>query len=159
MVHVSFLSGGFRQDAADGQVIERSDRTGLRPQTDSPGCEPRIAVIEVPRAVEPRLDAVAHGHDAHGVPAPERGRLDRRGGELAPPSVEVVEGEVVLERVGTDDVVLAGAGTTVKTYTGRKIPTAAATAPRKPATRNPMNTTVITTGPGVIIAIATASRN
>src|SRR6266850_5826216 len=39
------------------------------------------------------------------------------------------------------------------------MPIAAMTAPANPATRNPMNATVITTGPGVIIATATASRN
>src|SRR2546427_10828411 len=33
------------------------------------------------------------------------------------------------------------------------------TAPESPATRKPMNATVMTTGPGVIIATATASRN
>src|ERR1044071_284550 len=36
---------------------------------------------------------------------------------------------------------------------------AATTAPQNPPTRYPMNPTVITTGPGVIIATATASRN
>src|SRR5882757_7899744 len=39
------------------------------------------------------------------------------------------------------------------------VPRAANTAPESPATRKPINATVITTGPGVIIATATASRN
>src|SRR5262247_1576629 len=52
-----------------------------------------------------------------------------------------------------------GAGTTVNTYTGKKIPIDAITAPAMPATRKPMKATVMTTGPGVIIATATASRN
>src|SRR5205807_7382050 len=44
-------------------------------------------------------------------------------------------------------------------YTGAKTPMAATLAPAGPATRYPMNATVITTGPGVIIETATASRN
>src|SRR5215207_6526128 len=39
------------------------------------------------------------------------------------------------------------------------VASAATTAPSGPATRYPMNATVMTTGPGVIIATATASRN
>src|SRR2546428_13162854 len=42
---------------------------------------------------------------------------------------------------------------------GRKTPPADATAREGPETRKPMNATVMTTGPGVIIATATASRN
>src|SRR6267143_1430735 len=42
---------------------------------------------------------------------------------------------------------------------GRKTPSAATSAPANPATRYPTKATVITTGPGVIIATATASRN
>src|SRR6266576_563614 len=52
-----------------------------------------------------------------------------------------------------------GATRTTTTYTGKKTPTAARTAPAGPATRYPMNATVITTGPGVIIDTATASIN
>src|SRR5206468_1635433 len=52
-----------------------------------------------------------------------------------------------------------GATRTTTTYTGKKTPTAARTAPAGPATRYPMNATVITTGPGVIIDTATASMN
>src|SRR5436190_2210538 len=40
-----------------------------------------------------------------------------------------------------------------------KIPAVAATAPGNPATRNPTNVAEITTGPGEIIPMATASRN
>src|SRR5256885_4327533 len=42
---------------------------------------------------------------------------------------------------------------------GRNTPIAAIVAPASPATRYPTNTAVITTGPGVIMPIATASRN
>ena len=42
---------------------------------------------------------------------------------------------------------------------GRNTPAAEMIAPSGPATRKPMNATVMTTGPGVIIATATASRN
>src|SRR5262249_57522880 len=52
-----------------------------------------------------------------------------------------------------------GAGTTVNTYTGKKIPIDAIMAPAMPATRKPIKATVMTTGPGVIIATATASTN
>src|SRR5207249_1376218 len=52
-----------------------------------------------------------------------------------------------------------GAKSTVMRYTGRKTPIAARIAPASPATRYPMNATVITTGPGVIIDTATASMN
>src|SRR6266702_3904613 len=48
---------------------------------------------------------------------------------------------------------------TVTKYTGANTPIAATVAPKGPATRYPMNATVITTGPGVIIETATASRN
>jgi hypothetical protein len=40
-----------------------------------------------------------------------------------------------------------------------KIATVATTAPGRPATRYPMNVAVMTTGPGVIRPIATASTN
>src|SRR5207247_10904005 len=52
-----------------------------------------------------------------------------------------------------------GAARTVTKYTGANTPIAATVAPNGPATRYPMNATVITTGPGVIIDTATASRN
>src|SRR5213592_2948141 len=52
-----------------------------------------------------------------------------------------------------------GAARTVTKYTGAKTPRAATVAPTGPATKYPMNATVITTGPGVIIETATASRN
>src|SRR6266496_4376332 len=52
-----------------------------------------------------------------------------------------------------------GAARTVTKYTGANTPMAATVAPSGPATRYPMNATVITTGPGVIIETATASRN
>src|SRR6266699_5770899 len=52
-----------------------------------------------------------------------------------------------------------GAARTVTKYTGANTPIAATVAPTGPATRYPMNATVITTGPGVIIETATASRN
>src|SRR3989454_3703996 len=51
-----------------------------------------------------------------------------------------------------------GAKSTGMRYTGRKTPIAARIAPASPATREPMNATLITTGPGVIIETATASR-
>ena len=52
-----------------------------------------------------------------------------------------------------------GANTTTMRYTGPNMPIAAAAAPGAPDTRYPMNATVITTGPGVIIATAIASTN
>src|SRR5881396_1694525 len=52
-----------------------------------------------------------------------------------------------------------GAARTVTKYTGANTPMAATVAPSGPATRYPMDATVITTGPGVIIETATASRN
>jgi hypothetical protein len=41
---------------------------------------------------------------------------------------------------------------------GRNTPMPAMSPPAKPATRYPTNTAVMTTGPGVIMPIATASR-
>src|SRR5437899_8308271 len=52
-----------------------------------------------------------------------------------------------------------GASATTTKYTGRNPPSAAAPAPAVPATKYPMNAPVITTGPGVIMATATASTN
>src|SRR5882672_3261 len=52
-----------------------------------------------------------------------------------------------------------GARTMTKRKGGRKTPAADSAAPHIPFTRYPINATVITTGPGVIIATATASRN
>src|SRR5262245_3792711 len=51
------------------------------------------------------------------------------------------------------------AGITLSRYHGRKVARAATHAPASPATKKPMNATVITTGPGVMSATATASRN
>ena len=53
----------------------------------------------------------------------------------------------------------AGSSNTVSRNAGRKTPRVAAAAPPMPATRYPMNPTTITTGPGVIMATAMASRN
>src|ERR1051326_3862731 len=52
-----------------------------------------------------------------------------------------------------------GSRRTARRKAGRNTPMVAAPAPATPATRNPMNAAVITTGPGVSMATAIASRN
>src|SRR3989454_2049158 len=99
-----FLSVSFLP--ADRQVIERRDRIRLRPQANATRREARVAMVEMQRAVEPRLDMVAQGDETHGVPAAEGGCFHARGRELSAPALVVVEAEVVVERIGPDDVVL-----------------------------------------------------
>jgi len=59
------------------------------------------------RAVEVALDVVADGDHANRVPLPEGRCLHPHAGDLPAPPVVGVEVEVILERVGPDDVVLA----------------------------------------------------
>ncbi len=89
------------------QVIERRDRIGLGPQPHATGLESRVAVVEIGLAVEPRLHAIAHSHDADSVPLPERRRLHARARQLPASSVVRVQSEIALERIGSDGVVLA----------------------------------------------------
>src|SRR5207253_1732896 len=58
--------------------------------TDATKLEACISVLEIARAVEPGLYAVANRHDPHRVPLTERRRLDARGRQLTPASVVVV---------------------------------------------------------------------
>src|SRR5438270_13998033 len=58
--------------------------------TDATKLEACISVLEIARAVEPGLSAVANRHDPHRVPLTERRRLDARGRQLTPASVVVV---------------------------------------------------------------------
>src|SRR5216117_149625 len=92
---------------ANGEVIEGRDGIGLRPQADAAGLEPWVTVIEVQRAVEPRLDMIANSHDSDHVPLTERRGLHAGSRELTTAPIVVVEPEIVLERVGPHDVVLA----------------------------------------------------
>ena len=64
-------------------------------------------MVEIERAVEPRLHVIAHRHDAEAVPLAERRRLHARAGELPPSPIIGVQPEVVLECIGADDVVAA----------------------------------------------------
>src|SRR6266849_6833594 len=91
---------------ANRQVIECRDRIGLRPQPHATGPETRVTMVEIELAVEPCLHVIAQRDDPDGVPLPERRCLDPRRGDLTATTVVVVEREVVLERVGADDVVL-----------------------------------------------------
>src|SRR5437867_3806151 len=95
------------RDAADGEVIEGRDGIGLRPQADAAGLEPGVTVVEVQRAVEPRLYVIANRHDPDRMPLPERRGLHAGGRELTAAPVVVVEPEIVLERVRPHEVVLA----------------------------------------------------
>src|SRR5262249_56472308 len=79
------------------QVIERRDRIRVGPQSHAAQLEPCISVLEVPLAVEQRVDTVTDRKDAHRVPLPERRRLDVRARQLSAASVVVVEPKVVLE--------------------------------------------------------------
>src|SRR2546421_9263390 len=92
---------------ADRHVVEGRDRIGLRPQPHAARGESRVVMVQMQRAVEPRLDVVAHGDEAHGVPLPDGRRLHARGGELPAAAIVRVEAKVVLEGVGPDDVVFS----------------------------------------------------
>src|SRR5205809_4039834 len=96
-------------NTTNGEVIKGRNRIGFRPQSDATGPEPRIAVVEVQLAVEPRLHMIAYGDDTDRVPLAQRRRFHPRAGELTSSPVVVVETEVVLEGVGTNDVVFAAA--------------------------------------------------
>ena len=52
-----------------------------------------------------------------------------------------------------------GATMRIKRNDGRKMPTVATREPQNPATIAPTNVAVMTTGPGLIMPIATATRN
>src|SRR5215475_8922385 len=93
--------------AANHEVIECRDRIGLRPEPHSTCREARVVVVQVELAVEPGLNVIADNHDANRMPLTKRWRLDARRRQLMPPTVVVVEPEVVLQRIGPDDVVLA----------------------------------------------------
>src|SRR2546428_2465564 len=105
--HVQPPLSAAARDAADGEVIKGSDGIGFRPQADAAGLEPWVTVIEVQRAVEQRLYVIVNSQDPDHVPLTERRGLHARGRELTAAPVVVVEPEIVLERVGPHDVVLA----------------------------------------------------
>src|SRR2546430_9877621 len=101
---ISLFSG---RNAADREVVERRGRIGLRPEAHAARRETPVAVVEEQRAVEPSLDVIARDNRPHRVPLAERGRTHAGALEHAAASVVVVEAEIVLERVRTDEVVPA----------------------------------------------------
>src|SRR5207244_13548866 len=100
------LASSAPSNATDREVINSRDGIRLRPETHPSRAEPRVPVLKQELAVEPALDVVAEGDDAHRVPLTERRRLDAGARQLTPPAVVVVQPEVVLERVRANDVVL-----------------------------------------------------
>src|SRR2546422_3147416 len=64
--------------ATNSETVERGHRVGFGPQPHATGLEPRVTMIQVQLAVEPRLHVVAHGHEANGVPLAERRRSEER---------------------------------------------------------------------------------
>src|SRR5437867_12784100 len=101
------LSRRLHADPTNDEVVERRNGIRLRPQPHAPRLEPRVVVIEVEPAVEPRLHVIADRHDAQRVPLAERRRLDGGARELVAAAVVVVQAKVFLERVGAHDVVRA----------------------------------------------------
>src|SRR5437660_12875323 len=71
---------------------------------------------------------------------------------IAPAAAAVTPATKVLTRALLDQRRKCGARKITIRYGGRKTPTADTAAPERPATRKPMKATVMTTGPGVIIA-------
>src|SRR2546428_4307636 len=100
------LASSAPSNATDREVIKGCDGIRLRPETHPSRAEPRVPVLKQELAVEPALEVVAEGDDAHRVPLIERGRLDAGARQLIAPAVVVVQAEVVLERVRANDVVL-----------------------------------------------------
>lgn len=77
----------------------------------------------------------------------------------APTTAAVMPSTNALMLVFFDIFLKYGAGKIVNKLHGRNVANAATKAPQKPTTKYPIKATVITTGPGVIIATATASTN
>src|SRR5713101_9168300 len=78
---------------------------------------------------------------------------------IAPAAAAVTPETKAFTRRSLDQRRTLGAKNMTTANGGRNTPAAEMTAPSGPDTRYPMNATVMTTGPGVIIATATASRN
>src|SRR5215813_15005326 len=85
-------------DATNGQIIEGGNRVGLCPQPHSTGLEPRVAVVEEQRTIEPTLDVVTDRDQPEQMPLTEGGPLDAGASKLMAPTVVEVEPEVVLQR-------------------------------------------------------------
>src|SRR5229473_3892328 len=100
-------SGAGARDPTDHEIVEGRHRVSLGPEPYPARPEPAVAVVEPERTVEVALDVVADGDHANRVPLPEGRRLHPHAGDLPAPPIVGVEVEVVLERVGPDDVVLA----------------------------------------------------
>src|SRR5439155_20862617 len=101
------LTSSAPSNATDREVVKGRDGIRLRPETHPSRPEPRVPVLKEELAVEPALEVVAEGDDAHRVPLTERRSLDAGARQLIAPAVVVVQAEVVLERVRADDVVRA----------------------------------------------------
>src|SRR5215475_12526595 len=91
--------------ATNGQVIERDDRIGLRPQTYPTSFESCVAVIEEQGTIKPALDVIIDRDHAQQMPLAECGGFDAGARELLSPGVVGKEPEVVLERAGSDHVI------------------------------------------------------
>src|SRR5437867_4277802 len=87
-------------NATNAEAIKGRNRIGFRPQSDATGPEPRIAVVEVQLAVEPRLHVIAYGDDTDRVPLAQRRGFHPRARELTSSPVVVVEPAGALARVG-----------------------------------------------------------
>src|SRR5256886_8573308 len=101
----SDLDLGSPRYPTDHEIVEGGDGIGFRPQAHLPRSKATIAMIEEERAVQMALDPVADGDHTDRMPLAEGRRLDRRARQLMPPTVVVVQSEVVLEGVGSNDVV------------------------------------------------------
>src|SRR5215468_8506989 len=92
-------------DSTNGQIIEGGNRVGLCPQTHSTGLEPRVAVVEKQRTIQPTLAVVTDRDHPEQMPLTRGGRLDAGASELTAPVVIGIEPEVVLKRVGSHHIV------------------------------------------------------
>ena len=62
---------------ADNQIIERSDRVGLRPKPNSSRRKPAVVMIDEKLIIQPALGVITLGSDAQFVPLAKRRALTR----------------------------------------------------------------------------------
>src|SRR5215831_1938183 len=110
MRRVNGIAGptSFGHGPGDLKVRELRDGVSLRPETNPPVGECLVLVIEEQGAVEVGLDLRSRGGYAKRVPRAELRLRDSRRRDRAALAVhDRVEPEVVLERVGSDEEIVA----------------------------------------------------
>src|SRR5215831_20655533 len=101
---------------AHREAAERGDGVRLRPKSGLSRPKPAVTIVDQQLIIEPALDVVTFSGDADFMPLPERRSLcadsgdqvttaDDRGNERI--RLVIIEVEIVLQRVGPDNVIVA----------------------------------------------------